>query len=63
MPGAAGGAPLRAAPGKEQVRALLRVSRADGLALARALRAAQAARAARKEGGGVRVHMDPAGLI
>jgi primosomal protein N' (replication factor Y) len=48
---------------KEQVRALLRVPRADGLALARALHAAQAARSARKEGGGVRVQLDPAELI
>jgi primosomal protein N' (replication factor Y) len=47
----------------EQVRALLRVPRPDGLALARALHAAQAARSARKEGGGVRVQMDPAELI
>jgi primosomal protein N' (replication factor Y) len=51
-------------PGDEQqVRALLRVPRADGLALARALHAAQAARSARKEGGGVRVQLDPAELI
>jgi primosomal protein N' (replication factor Y) len=47
----------------EQVRALLRVPRADGPALARALHAAQAARSARKEGGGVRVQLDPAELI
>jgi primosomal protein N' (replication factor Y) len=47
----------------ERVRALLRVPRADGLALARALHAAQAARSARKEGGGVRVQLDPAELI
>jgi primosomal protein N' (replication factor Y) len=46
-----------------QVRALLRVPRADGLPLARALHAAQAARSARKEGGGVRVQLDPAELI
>jgi primosomal protein N' (replication factor Y) len=44
-------------------RALLRVPRADGLALARALHAAQAARSARKEGGGARVQLDPAELI
>jgi len=48
---------------KEQVRALLRVPRADGLKLARALHAAQAARSARKEGGGVRVQLDPAELV
>jgi primosomal protein N' (replication factor Y) (superfamily II helicase) len=47
---------------REQVRALLRVPRADGLALARALHAAQAVRSARKEGGGVRVQLDPAEL-
>jgi primosomal protein N' (replication factor Y) len=46
-----------------QVRALLRVPRADGPALARVLHAAQAARSARKEGGGVRVQLDPAELI
>jgi primosomal protein N' (replication factor Y) (superfamily II helicase) len=52
------------APGDEpQVRALLRVPRADGPALARVLHAAQAARSARKEGGGVRVQLDPAELI
>ena len=47
----------------ERVRALLRSPRADGLALAKALHAAQAARSARKEGGGVRVQLDPAELI
>ena len=52
------------APGEpERVRALLRVPRADGLVLAKALHAAQAARSARKEGGGVRVQLDPAELI
>jgi primosomal protein N' (replication factor Y) len=50
-------------PGEVQVRALLRVPRADGPALARVLHAAQAARSARKEGGGVRVQLDPAELI
>jgi primosomal protein N' (replication factor Y) len=50
------------AGGMQQVRALLRVPRADGLPLARALHAAQAARSARKEGGGVRVQLDPAEL-
>jgi primosomal protein N' (replication factor Y) len=49
-------------PGDIQ-RALLRVPRAEGLGLARALHAAQAARSARKEGGGVRVQLDPAELI
>ena len=47
----------------EHVRALVRASRAQGAALARALHAAQAARSARKEGGGVRVQLDPAELI
>jgi primosomal protein N' (replication factor Y) (superfamily II helicase) len=56
-------APAAEAGEKEQVRALLRVPRADGLKLARALHAAQAARSARKEGGGVRVQLDPAELI
>jgi primosomal protein N' (replication factor Y) len=56
-----GGMP--AEPGSEQVRALLRAPRADGPALARALHAAQAARSAHKEGGGVRVQLDPAELI
>jgi primosomal protein N' (replication factor Y) (superfamily II helicase) len=44
-------------------RALIRIPRADGLALARALHAAQAARSARKDGAGpksVRVQLDPA---
>ena len=46
-----------------QERALIRIPRADGLALARALHAAQAARSARKDGVGpkaVRVQLDPA---
>jgi primosomal protein N' (replication factor Y) len=53
------------APGEtqEQVRALIRTSRARGAELARALQAAQAGRSARKEGGGVRVQLDPAELI
>ena len=46
-----------------QVRALVRASRARGAELARALAAAQAGRSARKEGGGVRVQLDPAELI
>jgi len=41
-------------------RALIRIPRADGLALARALHAAQAARSARKDVGTVRVQLDPA---
>ena len=47
----------------DQVRALVRASRARGAELARALAAAQAGRSARKEGGGVRVQLDPAELI
>ncbi|HTR93472.1 MAG TPA: primosomal protein N' [Trebonia sp.] len=46
-----------------QVRALVRAPRAEGAALARALAAAQAGRSARKEGGGVRVQLDPPELI
>jgi primosomal protein N' (replication factor Y) (superfamily II helicase) len=55
----------RGAPGEtqDQVRALIRTSRARGAELARALQAAQAGRSARKEGGGVRVQLDPAELI
>jgi len=45
------------------VRALIRVPRADGSALARALQAAQATRSPRKDGGAVRVQLDPAELI
>jgi primosomal protein N' (replication factor Y) len=48
---------------QDQVRALIRTSRARGAELARALQAAQAGRSARKEGGGVRVQLDPAELI
>jgi primosomal protein N' (replication factor Y) len=46
-----------------EVRALVRAPRADGAMLARALQAAQAGRSARKEGGGVRVQLDPPDLI
>jgi primosomal protein N' (replication factor Y) (superfamily II helicase) len=49
-----------AAPGQERERALIRIGRRDGLDLARALHAAQATRSARKEGGAVRVQLDPA---
>jgi primosomal protein N' (replication factor Y) (superfamily II helicase) len=41
-------------------RALIRIPRTDGLVLARALHAAQAARSARKDGAAVRVQLDPA---
>jgi primosomal protein N' (replication factor Y) len=47
----------------EQVRALIRAPRDQGMALARALHAAQAARSARKNGGGVRVQLDPSEVI
>jgi primosomal protein N' (replication factor Y) (superfamily II helicase) len=45
------------------VRALVRVPRSASMALAAALRAAQAVRSARKDPGPVRVQMDPAELI
>jgi primosomal protein N' (replication factor Y) len=48
---------VRAEP---QERALIRIGRRDGLALARALHAAQATRTARKDAGVVRVQLDPA---
>jgi primosomal protein N' (replication factor Y) len=41
-------------------RALIRIGRDEGLALARALHAAQATRSARKDGGTIRVQLDPA---
>jgi primosomal protein N' (replication factor Y) len=47
----------------DQVRALVRAPRAQGAALSKALQAAQAGRSARKEGGGVRVQLDPPELI
>ena len=47
-------------PRKARERALIRIGRRDGLELARALHAAQATRSARKEGGAVRVQLDPA---
>jgi primosomal protein N' (replication factor Y) len=49
--------------GADKVRALIRIPRPGGLALAAALREAQAARAARKDTGQVRVQLDPADLI
>ena len=53
--------PNGAEPGSDPAeRALIRIPRTDGLALARALHAAQAARSARKDGGAVRVQLDPA---
>jgi len=47
-------------PAETQERALIRIGRDEGLALARALHAAQATRSARKDGGPVRVQLDPA---
>jgi primosomal protein N' (replication factor Y) len=52
-----------AQPEDGQVRALVRVPRTEGAVLAKELQAAQAGRSARKEGGGVRVQLDPAELI
>jgi len=49
--------------GPDKVRALIRIPRPGGLALAAALRQAQAARTARKDAGQVRVQLDPADLI
>ena len=49
-----------AAPEPTRERALIRIGRRDGLELARALHAAQATRSARKDGGAVRVQLDPA---
>src|SRR5262249_58284906 len=49
--------------GQDRVRALIRIPRPGGLALAAALRAAQAARTARKETGQVRVRLDPVELL
>lgn len=47
----------------ERERALIRVPRGDGRALAAALAAAQAGRAARKEADPARVQLDPLELI
>jgi primosomal protein N' (replication factor Y) len=47
-------------PQEPRQRALIRIGRGEGLALARALHAAQATRSARKEGAAVRVQLDPA---
>jgi len=53
--------PYGAEPDPEPAeRALIRIPRTDGLALARALHAAQAVRSARKDGAPVRVQLDPA---
>jgi primosomal protein N' (replication factor Y) len=55
----AGAQALGPVPAGDGERVLVRVVPADGAALARSLQQAQAARSARKEGGGVRVRMDP----
>ena len=56
-----------AAPGGDAdslpVRALIRVPRAEGSALARALQSAQATRSPRKDHGIVRVQLDPAEVL
>jgi len=57
---AASGRPGSDVSAETQERALIRIGRGDGLALARALHAAQATRSARKDGGAVRVQLDPA---
>lgn len=57
------GRPDRAAEAAEQIRTLLRVSRADGVALAEALHAAAAVRSARKSGSAVRIMLDPLELF
>jgi primosomal protein N' (replication factor Y) (superfamily II helicase) len=54
------GRPDPASPEQVRERALIRIGRQDGLELARALHAAQASRSARKDGGTVRVQLDPA---
>jgi primosomal protein N' (replication factor Y) len=58
-----GPVPVDAVPGvsaETRERALIRIGRRDGLELARALHAVQATRSARKDGGAVRVQLDPA---
>jgi primosomal protein N' (replication factor Y) (superfamily II helicase) len=55
-----GPVPLGGVDPPQENRTLIRISRPDGLALARALHAAQAHRSARKDGAAVRVQLDPA---
>jgi primosomal protein N' (replication factor Y) (superfamily II helicase) len=58
-----GPVPVDAGPGvsaETRERALIRTGRGDGLELARALHAVQATRSARKDGGAIRVQLDPA---
>jgi primosomal protein N' (replication factor Y) len=52
--------PVPAEGPDETERALIRIDRGHGLELAQALHAAQAVRSARKEGGGLRIQLDPA---
>jgi primosomal protein N' (replication factor Y) (superfamily II helicase) len=49
--------------GEDKVQGLIRIPRSGGLALATALRAAMAARTARKQAGQIRIQLDPAELI
>ena len=58
-----GGRKPAAREGGDQARALVRVPRTEGLALATALRAALAVRTARKDPAVVRLQLDPAELI
>jgi primosomal protein N' (replication factor Y) len=53
-------APAPGVSAETRERALIRIERGDGLALARALHDAQATRSARKDGGVIRVQLDPA---
>jgi primosomal protein N' (replication factor Y) (superfamily II helicase) len=55
-----GPVPIGGVDPSEESRTLIRIPRLDGLALARALHAAQAHRSARKDGAAVRVQLDPA---
>jgi primosomal protein N' (replication factor Y) len=59
----ADGGPGHGEPAGQPVRALIRVPRPGGAALAAALHAAQAIRSARKDSGAVRLQLDPAELI
>ena len=61
--GSRGGRKPAAGEGGDQARALVRVPRTEGLALATALRAALAVRTARKDPAVVRLQLDPAELI
>jgi primosomal protein N' (replication factor Y) (superfamily II helicase) len=63
VPVEAEGSPDHPDQAEEQVRALIRVPRPAGRALAAALHAGQAVRSARKEPGAVRLQLDPAELI